>query len=179
MTLQIRRVRPDEWQQIRAFRLAALRDEAAPIAFLETHDVAAERHDEFWQQRAAGASEGEAAAQLVADESGRWFGTATVLVTPAGTPDFHGRVTEHRRATVVGVYVDPARRGDQGGRRVIDELLDAAATWARNIGVGELALDVHADNRRAQAAYRRAGFVATGGSFVGPIGPEIDMVRAL
>jgi len=179
MTFQIRRVRSDEWQQVRAFRLAALRDEAALIAFLETHDIAAERPEDFWQQRAAGASVGEDAAQLIADDGGTWIGTATVLVTAAGTPDFHGRVVEHRRATVVGVYVAPTHRGDQGGTRVIDALLDAAAAWARQLGVSELGLDVHADNPRAQAAYRRAGFVPTGGSFVGPIGPEIDMVRAL
>jgi len=175
MALQIRRVRSDEWQQVRAFRLAALLDEAAPIAFLETHDVAADRPDEFWQERAAGASAGETAAQLVAEVDGAWAGTATVLVTAAGTPDFHGRVTEHRRATVVGVYVDPRHRGSG----VIGALLDAAADWTGTLGIAELALDVHADNARAQAAYRRAGFVPTGGSFVGPIGPEIDMVRSL
>ncbi|MBB1246684.1 hypothetical protein GL263_24485 [Streptomyces durbertensis] len=37
----IRPVRPEEWPQVKELRLAALRDPAAPIAFLETYEEAA------------------------------------------------------------------------------------------------------------------------------------------
>ena len=43
----------------------------------------------------------------------------------------------------------------------------------------ELALDVHQDNARAQRAYARLGFTATGRVSDGPNGTELEMVRAL
>ena len=55
-------------------------------------------------------------------------------------------------------------------------LLAAAAEWAcRRRARDRIHLDVHRDNLRAQAAYRRAGFEPTGETFSGPIGPEIVM----
>ena len=57
--------------------------------------------------------------------------------------------------------------------------MDAAAEWTARLGYSRLTLDVHAGNERAQAAYRRSGFVPTGVSFTGPIGPELEMVRSL
>lgn len=40
-------------------------------------------------------------------------------------------------------------------------------------------LHMHVDNARAPAAYRRAGFSASGGTFTGTIGPEIELARDL
>ena len=57
----------------------------------------------------------------------------------------------------MGVYVRPIKRGTE-----VVGALDAAADWATRQGLTTLALDVHVDNGRAQAAYRRARFVATG-----------------
>jgi ribosomal protein S18 acetylase RimI-like enzyme len=70
-------------------------------------------------------------------------------------------------------------RPEHRGTGLVDAMLDAAATWARALGLPALTLDVHDENRRAQAAYRRAGFVPTGERFVGRIGPEIVMARPL
>nr|WP_221374033.1 GNAT family N-acetyltransferase [Actinoplanes polyasparticus] len=57
MTHTIRAVRAEDWTLAKEIRLAALRDPAALIAFLETYDQAAAMPDEFWQGRAAGAAE--------------------------------------------------------------------------------------------------------------------------
>ena len=171
----IRRVRADEWQLARALRLDALRDEAAGIAFLESYDDASAQPDQFFQDRTARAAEGDDVAQLVAVDGTVWAGSVTVLVQHAGSVDFHGRTIEHTRAVVVGVYVRPEHRG----AGLIDRLLDAAGQWAAERGFDSLTLGVHQDNARAQGAYRRAGFVPSGVEYTGPIGPELELVRAL
>jgi RimJ/RimL family protein N-acetyltransferase len=171
----VRRVRAEDWPRLRDLRVEAVRDPAAPIAFLTTPDEELARDDEFWRLRAANASTGDEAAQFVVEIDGQWVGTATVLVRPAGVTDHTGRTVYTTRADVVGVYV----RADRRGSGLIDALLDAAAAWTADLGIARLTLDVHADNARAQAAYRRAGFVPTGVTFTGRIGPELEMARAL
>jgi ribosomal protein S18 acetylase RimI-like enzyme len=173
--IDIRRVRADDWRRARDLRLDALRDEAAGIAFLETYERAAAEPDAFYQGRTAGAAAGDDVAQFAAVDGGAWVGSVTVLAQRAGATDYHGRTVERDRATVVGVYV----RGEQRGSGLVDRLLEAAAQWARDLGFDELALGVHADNGRAQGAYRRAGFVPSGVTFASSIGPEIEMVRRL
>ncbi len=171
----VRRVRADEWRVARDLRLDALQDEAAPIAFLETHARAAAQADDFYRDRTRTAAVGDEVAQLVAVAGSGWVGSVTVIVQPAGSVDHHERTIEHARASVVGVYVRPEQRGTG----VVDRLLDAAAKWAREQGFDSLRLDVHGANHRAQAAYRRAGFVPSGDEFVGSIGRELEMVRPL
>jgi GNAT superfamily N-acetyltransferase/general stress protein 26 len=171
----VRRVRPDDWRAARALRLDALQDEAAGIAFLETYEHAAAQPDEFYRARTARAADGDEVVQFVAVDGSSWVGSVTVISQPAGSLDYHGRPVGRSRATVVGVYV----RGEQRGSGLIDRLLEAAAQWARDLGFDELTLGVHAENARAQGAYRRAGFAPSGVTFASSIGPELEMVRHL
>ncbi|MBT2485984.1 MULTISPECIES: GNAT family N-acetyltransferase [unclassified Microbacterium] len=175
MSVSVRRVRADEWQRVRDLRLDAVRDPLASIAFLTSYEAEAERPDEFWQDRAANSADGDTVAQFVAESNGDWVGTVTVIRRNAGDTDHHGRVVTAPRGDVVGVFVRPEHRA----AGIIDTLLSAAAEWARALGDGALALDVHVDNDRAQAAYRRAGFVDTGARFTASIGPETEMTRSL
>ena len=169
----VRRVRTAEWREIRDLRIEAVGDPAAEIAFLTT--VAQERahDDDFWRHRAAGASLSDSAAQFIAEDGSGWVGTVTVLLREEGTADHVGRAVSHARADIVGVYVSPRQRGTS----LLGRLVDAAAEWAEERGVPELSLDVHRDNARARAAYRRLGFVPTGETFVSTIGPELVLVR--
>jgi GNAT superfamily N-acetyltransferase len=173
--VSVHRVRADEWERVRDLRIEAVGDPAASIAFLTTPEQELAHDDEFWRARVARAASGDESAQFVAEIDGDWAGTATVLVRPAGATDHTGRTVYLTRADVVGVFVSARHRG-QGA---IDALLDAAADWVRTLGLTRLTLDVHADNARAQAAYRRAGFAPTGVTFTSTIGPEIEMARAL
>ncbi len=175
METVVRRVQSHEWNQVRDLRVEALRDPDAATAFLESIDDAEQRDDAFWQQRAADAAAGDAAAQFVAVHSNRWVGTATGLGRAAGSVDHLDRTVTSARVDVVGVYVHPGHRG----AGIIDRLLDAIAEWARDSGYRALTLDVHVDNVRAQAAYRRCGFIDTGARFMGPIGPELELERPL
>ncbi|MDQ0645495.1 GNAT family N-acetyltransferase [Microbacterium murale] len=175
MIFTVRRVRADEWEQVRDLRLDAVRDQAAAIAFLHSYEEESAHDDEFWQQRTEGAASGDAVAQFIAEADGEWNGTLSVLRRVAGSTDHHGRTVTAPRGDVVGVYVRPEHRGVG----MIDALFDTAAQWADSLGDSRLTLDVHADNARAQAAYRRIGFVDTGVRFTASIGPELEMTRPI
>lgn len=175
MTPAARRVRADEGARVRELRLRAVRDPNAALAFLTTYEQEIARDPAFWDARAASGASGDAGAMFVVETQGEWAGSATVLVRRAGDVDHTGRRRTEAHAGIVGVFVDPAHRGSGA----IDALLDAAADWARALGFETLSLDVHVDNGRAQAAYRRAGFVATGEEFTTSIGRELAMTRSL
>ena len=173
-------MRAHEWREIRALRLQALSDEAAPMAFVESHGDAAARPDEFWQERARASSldagPGARIRQFVAvTGDGTWVGTAAALVEEAGDADFEGRVVEEAGGHVVGGFLHPGHRG----RGVVDSVLQAATDWLRERGASRARLYVHADNRRAQRCYEKSGFRPTGARFTGTMGPEIEMSRPL
>ncbi|MFH9549470.1 GNAT family N-acetyltransferase [Streptomyces sp. NBC_00377] len=160
-TYVVRVVRAEEWASVKALRLLALEDPAAPLAFLETYETAAERPDSFWQKRAAdAAAEGAGTVrQFIAQaEDGQWAGTATVLVEEAGSVDWAGFPVERRQGHVVGVFV----RKEWRGSGMTQALLGAALEWAWELGLERVRLIVHERNLRAQGAYRKAGFTPTG-----------------
>ncbi|MFD3548404.1 GNAT family N-acetyltransferase [Streptomyces sp. NPDC058655] len=158
----IRAVRGDEWQKVKELRLTALRDPAAPIAFLDTWDQAAARSDAYWKDRTEGSSEGRAARQFVAEApDGSWAGSVTVLVEEAGTTDYFRHPVERTQGHLVGVFV----RSGQRGAGLADALFGAALDWAWSLegpALERVRLFVHEDNARAQAFYRRFGFEPSG-----------------
>lgn len=157
-------------------RLEALRDEAAAIAFLDTYEEAAARPDSFWQERAAGAARGTGAAQFVAVAGdGAWVGSVTGLREEAGARDWAGQPIERLQVHVVGVWVRPDHRGSG----VLGRLVGAVGDWAGEHGVDRLRLLVHEDNARAQAAYRKLGFAATGVTVPLAAGHELEMARGV
>ncbi|EST28113.1 GNAT family N-acetyltransferase [Streptomyces roseochromogenus] len=156
----IRAIRPDDWPLVKQLRLDALRDPAAPLAFLENYEDAVAKADAFWQDRAVGSGEGSTAArQFIAEApDGMWAGSVTVLIEEAGTKDWAGYAIERRQGHVVGVYVRPEHRGNG----LIKTLFDAGVAWARERGAERVRLLVHEQNARAQGAYRKVGFVPSG-----------------
>lgn len=175
VTITVRRVRADEGARVRALRLRAVSDPVASIAFLTTYEQELARDEAFWAERAASGSDGGATAMFVAENGDEWVGSVTVLVKQPGQVDYAGRSSTIGRADVVGVFVAAEARSTGA----IDALLDAAARWTADQGFETLGLEVHVDNHRAQAVYRRAGFVQTGETFTGPIGAELAMSRSL
>ncbi|KMO98366.1 GNAT family N-acetyltransferase [Streptomyces roseus] len=158
----MRAVRADEWEKVKELRIAALKDPAAPVAFLETLDQAESRTDEFWQDRAKRASHGRNARQFVAEApDGEWVGSVTVLVEEGGIPDFFEWVVEQTQGHLVGVFVRPEQRGTG----LTERLFAAALEWAWSLegpALERVRLFVHEDNPRAAAFYQRFGFRASG-----------------
>ncbi|MGV9250537.1 GNAT family N-acetyltransferase [Streptomyces sp. NPDC003697] len=156
----VRAIQAGEWPAVKALRLLALQDPVAHLAFLETYDQALTKPDSFWQERAAGASEGAPGARqfIVEAPDGSWVGSVTVLVEEAGSQDWAGFPVEQRQGHLVGVYVRPEHRGCG----LTEVLFDEALSWAWYIGVERARLIVHEDNGRAQRFYRRIGFEPSG-----------------
>jgi len=167
----IRSVRADEWPAVKEIRLASLRDPVAHLAFLDTYENAVARTDGFWQERAAGAAEGvRERQQIVAEEpGGRWVGSVAVLVEEAGAAGAMGDVSDVRQGHLVGVYVRPEVRGSG----LTERLFAYALRWAWEVaGVERVRLFVDERNGRAEAFYRKFGFVPTGASVPVPGGVD-------
>ncbi|NXY99100.1 GNAT family N-acetyltransferase [Streptomyces sp. BR123] len=158
----IRPVRADEWEKVKELRLVALSDPMAPLAFLETAAQAAEKPDEFWQDRARAAAEGRDVRQFVAEApDGRWDGSVTVFLEEIGSTDFLDQDIERNQGHIVGVFVRPRQRGTG----ITDALFEAALEWAWSLeepALERVRLFVHEDNARAGAFYRRFGFQPSG-----------------
>ncbi|WP_298942501.1 GNAT family N-acetyltransferase [uncultured Microbacterium sp.] len=173
--VRVRRVRLHEWREVRDLRIEAVSDPDAAIAFLTSRAEELARDEAFWRERTAGAALSDEAAQFVAEVDEEWVASATVLLRDAGARDHLDRIVADRRIDVVGVFVAPHHRGTG----ILAKLFDAAVGWATAHGANDLFLDVHADNSRAQAAYRKNGFLPTGVTFTSVIGAEIEMRRPI
>ncbi|MFD3698419.1 GNAT family N-acetyltransferase [Streptomyces sp. NPDC058646] len=158
----IRPVRADEWEKVKELRLAALRDPAAPVAFLETQEAAEGRPDAFWQERTQGAAQGRSVRQFIAEApDGTWNGNIVVLVEEAGDTGIFDEAIEVHQGHLVGVFV----RAEQRGTGLTEALFEAALEWAWSLegpALDRVRLFVHEQNARAGAFYRRFGFTATG-----------------
>ncbi|MEU6504436.1 GNAT family N-acetyltransferase [Streptomyces californicus] len=170
MDYVVRGVRADEWQRARQLRLDALRDPAAPVAFLESYEDAAARPDAFWQGRTADAAEDGAGRvrQFVAESpEGDWVGTVTVLVESPDDEVRFGEAVDVDQAHLVGVFVRPEVRGTG----VTDALFREAVDWAWALsapGMERVRLYVHEKNPRAAAFYRKFGFAPSGRRIAAP-----------
>lgn len=162
MDYVMRSVRADEWPQVRQLRLDALKDPAAPVAFLESYEDAAAKPDVFWQERAAAAAEGGRVRQFVAESpAGAWVGSVTVLVESPDDEVRFGDAPAVDQAHLVGVFV----RTEVRGTGVTDALFREAVAWAWSLSAPRMErvrLYVHEKNPRAAAFYRRFGFVPSG-----------------
>jgi GNAT superfamily N-acetyltransferase len=162
----IRATQEADWPDVRRFRLEMLAD--TPIAFSETIETADTFDEAEWRMRAR-RGEGEHGTTVVAidDASGRWIGTMGGFVPALAGP------------LLVGVFVSREFRGHESG--VADALLDAIEHWARSEG-DALNLNVHEQNSRAIAFYRRRGYELTGRAHPYGLDPgclELEMKRQL
>jgi GNAT superfamily N-acetyltransferase len=87
-------------------------------------------------------------------------------------------VVERSQGHLVGVFVRPEHRGSAAG--VTGALFDAALEWSWGIGLERVRLFVHEKNARAEAFYRKAGFLPSGETVPMPGGSgerELEFVR--
>ena len=155
--IDVRCILADEGSLLREVRLAALAN--APGAFLETLDEVAADSEDVWDARAASSTgEGDALIMLALHE-GRPVGMA-------GVAREFGQRRRHR-ATLWGVWLDPAQRGRGVGRQLVTTALD----WARARDVRAVYLEVVENEDPSWSLYGRLGFVRRE---VDPFGAHVD-----
>jgi GNAT superfamily N-acetyltransferase len=143
--VEIRPIRPDEWQRWREARLRMLREEAT--YFSTRYEDVVREPEEVWRARAAEAAEGIDKVLFLAEDDG------TLLGVVGGF-----RRLDPLEVQLVSLWVDPLARG----RGVARLLIGAVATWARNRGAERVVLFVQEANAPGRALYVRAGFRPTG-----------------
>lgn len=151
--MRVRRVRADEWQRWREFRLAMLAE--APYAFGMTLAEARARSDEDWRARVHGFATAGDTTYYVAEEDGEWLAGA-------------GGYVEDGVPNVIGVWTRP----DARGRGCADACVRAVVEWARTTGAAEVRLWATDTNGAARRVYDRLGFVPTGTTQPLPSDPE-------
>jgi GNAT superfamily N-acetyltransferase len=146
MSLEVRRVRADEWRPLRALRLRALAE--TPLAFGSSLAREKALNETVWQERAAG---GNDRATFVAAQDGRWVGLATGLAAGTDGP-------QPAFPMLVGMFVDASARQQGVGAKLVERV----AAWAKEQGAERLVLWAVAGNEPAMALYRSCGFQPTG-----------------
>jgi ribosomal protein S18 acetylase RimI-like enzyme len=142
----IRRVKPEEWGELRRIRIRAL--EESPDSFGSTATEAHRQADADWRAWARAGSSSSDTAVFVAVEQDRLVGLCGSFL----------REREPTTAQIVAMWVEP----DYRGNGLAEQLLDAASAWSTESGARELVLDVTETNQSARKLYRRAGFRETG-----------------
>jgi len=138
-----------DWHDVAGFRdlrLAMLRD--APSAFGASPDDEAVLGEDAW------------AARIGPDDNTALFGAfiGTRLVGSVGL--FRQRPAKMRhKALIWGVFVDPAARGRQLARRLMQTMIAHARTLPQ---IRQVTLSVTASNLHARALYESLGFVQYG-----------------
>jgi GNAT superfamily N-acetyltransferase len=158
---EIRRLVPGDWSALRQVRLAALAD--APYAFSSTLEREEGFDERQWRQRI------DSSAHFMAWQDGE----------PAGLAGGFRDVDLAAACHLVAMWVSPQARG----HGVADGLVEAVCAWGRENGAARAVLWVTEVNARAQAFYRRLGFVSNGTrQLVRPQEPdhwEVQMERQL
>jgi GNAT superfamily N-acetyltransferase len=147
MAVELRRIRVDEWRDLRDIRLRALRD--APDAFGSTYEEEASDREQTWIDRARDGAAGGPSFTVIAQDEGRWIGLAV------GAPhrDHPGE------AGLFAMWVDPGSRGTGIGRALVEQVV----AWAGTAGFPVIRLLVTLSNDEAVRLYTRTGFGDDGG----------------
>lgn len=155
----VRRIRPEEWRELRAFRLRALA--ADPAAFGQRLAEAEAQDESTWRGLAETGAAGDARVTFVAEADGTWAG----MVNAALQDDGHVEVT--------GLWSVPEARG----RGIGLGLMEACRAWAREKKVPRIRLWVNAANDSARRLYERTGYVPLGEPRPGTRDPTRSYVR--
>ncbi len=138
--VEIAKLGPDEWRELKSIRLEALLRE--PAAFSSTYAESVTRSDEDWRQRLANP---ESVTLIARTEDGP-IGMAGAIFGADG---------EDHVAIVFGMYVAAANRRQRVGRRLLHALIEEIATRP---GITTIRLWVTPTQQAARRLYAALGF---------------------
>jgi ribosomal protein S18 acetylase RimI-like enzyme len=163
MSVDIRRIQPDDGPELRAVRLAALAD--TPSAFGSTFAAEAARTEAEWSDRARWASNGTDRITLLARQGDRVVGIAG---------GYRGEIAA-TEVDLVSMWTAPDVRRTGLGRL----LVGAVVEWAADTGASSVGLWVTRGNAAAQLLYESMGFRETGEHQPLPSDPCADEIRMI
>ncbi|HEY8633732.1 MAG TPA: GNAT family N-acetyltransferase [Candidatus Dormibacteraeota bacterium] len=137
--MSIRRLGPEDWQQFRKVRLAALQE--APYAFGSTFELEVAADEDSWRRRIVDW------ARFIAEVEGEVAGTVG-----AGAGEFALTVA------LTALWVDPRFRSRGIGGALVGSVVD----WAASEGCTQVLLWVTEMNKAAERLYEHHGFARTG-----------------
>lgn len=142
--LTLRRLLPEEWEAVRAFRLGALR--AAPGNFFTPHEETASRPTSHWTD-------------MLADPDAALFGLFDSIDMVGMTGVFVDRDDPTNPTAFLGMsFIMPAYRG----RGLTRTLFEARIAWARARGLRRAVVYSRASNLPSRRAIERHGFKHVG-----------------
>ena len=140
---------PGRWREAKELRLEALRNE--PIAFASSYAEELAFPDDIWRTRLETADRRELNLTYFAEIEGELLGMAGA--------NWQAREKLRHVATVYGVYVSPAWRGQGIAEQLMRRLL---AELRRVNGIEKASLTVNAESLAALRLYERLGFERVG-----------------
>ena len=153
----VRRIRADEWPELRRLRLSALRE--APLAFGSTYETEIAFDDATWRRWAASGASGADEVLFAAALDGEFVAMARGSVSSEDARD----------AYLTAVFVAREWRGRGLGRAVSEAII----AWARERRCARLLLHVTDWNEPARRIYESLGFVPTGTTELLPHDPSV------
>ncbi len=145
--ITIGKLPPEKWQEYKALRLRALRDD--PHAFSEPFEKAVAYPDERWKQRAAEAYEGKESLIVFARAGEQLVGMVGAFFPP----------NEISVAYIFGVYVVPEARGKGVAKQLLASLLHELKA---NPKIVTVKLSVNKEQLAAVKLYESFGFTVVG-----------------
>ncbi len=141
MDSEIRRIKSEEWEIWKEFRLAALQE--SPLSFGNTYEREKHFTEDYWKQ-------GLETSEIYGVFSG------STLIGCAGLVGYDFAQMQHKKR-LFGVYVVPASRGTG----IADALMRAVLEQAKG-KVLQITLGVKSVNERAIGFYKKHGFEVYG-----------------
>ena len=144
--MEIRRIEPNDWEELRSVRLAAQQD--SPEAYTTRYEEAVDYPDALWQERARAGSAGTDQATFLLVDGEQVCGMVTGLARPEDPVE----------VVLVGMWIAPAHRRAGHGLRLVERLIE----WASQAGEDSVVLGVTSGNHSALTLYESCGFILTG-----------------
>jgi GNAT superfamily N-acetyltransferase len=98
----------EDWAAIRDLRIRAVSD--TPMAYLETLEQVLALDENGWRERVGRNQHADATQVVAVAPDGRWIGNMVCFVSDGPPSYVVRREPPGRRATLVGVFVDPEWR---------------------------------------------------------------------
>lgn len=149
MAIEIRKPKPDEWQQFKNLRLKSLQD--YPLAFASSYEEQLDKSDEEWKSYMLASDSEKDSVMICAFENDEMIGCVSAI--------WNNRIKVAHVASIVGMFVYSNQQNKGIGFKLITSILEYLHAKGR---FHKAKLDVVSTNLPAYNLYNKVGFVEAG-----------------